>query len=169
MSSPLARWQELAEVLREEFQEQGGMLQLLGLQQQAILARDIEGIEEQNRAVHAQLLETNRLRLRREKLSEELARASGLPPMTPLRELVGEMPGPTQGLFDALLSGAEETVAKVRKKIGQNRLLLARASELDQSVLHRLQPEGRTPTYARNGSLSYRGNAKGLGGIRFTA
>lgn len=156
-------WEALADALRLEFQEYGGVLSLLEDQRQRIIGRNPDEMVASNFHLEEQLAVANQSRLQREELQSRLLQDLGIPADTTLRGLIPAMPPPTRPLFEALIDGAAETALKIQRKTRHNRLLLSRAGDLTEQILLRLQPGSSGRTYTRRGASAFSSSSRSAG------
>lgn len=146
------RWDLLADVLRDEFSEYGGLLALLNEQQQGIVHRNPEWLSERNLVIEQQAVRANEFRIRRERMVRECAIDLGLAPNVPLPQLLRLAPPATIPMFEALMDGCRATAEKVQAKLHSNRALLMRIQNVTQEMLQKLQPASTTNSYNRRGA-----------------
>jgi len=159
----MGRWDELAGALRGELAEYGGLLAMLDEQRDAIVSRQVDRLVEMQAEIEAQSLAARQQRQARDRLAGDLAMRFGGRSDIPLRELLPLMPPSTRPMFEALLDGGSELVEKARDKARRNRVLLSRASEVNEEILRRLQPRSMTKTYNARGTVAVRtGRTGGL-------
>ena len=79
MENPSDLQERLITTLRGELQEYGGLLQLLDMQQAAVLDRKPDEVLELIQKIEAQLTATHACRKLRERTADELATLSGSP------------------------------------------------------------------------------------------
>jgi hypothetical protein len=160
------RWEELADMLRNEFSEYGGLLSLLQEQQQGIVKRDPMWLSERNMQIEQQALRANECRIQRERYVRELCIDMDLPQDTKLVDLLDYVPDMTRAMFEALLQVCKETAEKVKRMLSRNRMLLMRAQGVTQEMIQRIQPLGTTKGYNRQGayfkSMEMRGRGVNL-------
>lgn len=159
----MGRWDELATALRDELAEYGGLLALLDEQRDAILARQIDRLAGMASEVEAQTLAANRHRLARERLGADLAMRFGGRSDLTVKDLIPLMPANCRPLFQALLENGADLIEKTGTKARRNSAMLARASEINEDILRRLQPRSMTKTYNARGTVALRtGRSHGL-------
>lgn len=146
-------WEALVEALREEMQEYGALLNLFDEQQTAILQRLPDVVLTVDGSIHAQLRETRSRRSRREGLVRDTASAMGHAPESSLKTLIECFPENVRPLLKALIEEVNRLITKVKRRAGQNQMLLARSIEVSQEILRRLNPENLTQRYTQNGKL----------------
>lgn len=159
----LGQWDELAEALRDELAEYGGLLSLLDQQRDAIVTRSMDALLEANEQVQEQIAMANQNRLSREQICSRLALEQGIAGDTPITHLIVYMPVHARPMFEALNDEATGLIGKVREKSQRNSALLSRATELNEKVIGIVSPGSTTKTYnARGGvylkSVRSRGN-----------
>ena len=150
-------WEPLAETLRNELQEYGGLYNLLSQQQDRIVDRQTDVVLSLNEEIEAQTRTVAELRGRREELVADLSERAGTSAQGTLRALIPHFPEVVQPLFEALMTDINHMVRRNRQKARQNHLLLSRAMELTEQTLRVLQPENFTRTYQRSGKVSLTG------------
>jgi flagellar biosynthesis/type III secretory pathway chaperone len=147
-------WEPLVETLRNELQEYGGLFNLLGEQQDRIIARQTDAVLTVTDEIETQTRAVAELRGRREELVAELLERAGETRPGTLRMLLPHFPDAVRPLFEALMTDINHMVRRNRQKARQNHLLLSRAMELTEQTLRMLQPENFTRTYQRTGKVS---------------
>jgi len=159
-------WDKLAEMLRTEFSEYGGLLNLLKEQQQGIVKRDPMWLNERNMLVEQQAIKANENRLQRERFVREFCIDLDLPQETKLKDLIECAPDVKKAMFEALLQVCKESTNKVQRMLNRNRMLLMRAQGVTQEMIRRIQPTATTNGYNRKGayfkSLEMRGRGVNL-------
>ena len=146
-------WETLAEALRDELQEYGGLLNILQDQQRAILHRKPDQVLELNGQIERQLRGTRERRKRREALDRELAQFVQRPADSSLRDLIGFFPDAVRPMLLALIEEVNHLLTRTKRRARQNQMLLARSIEVSQEILQKLNPEGLTKTYSPKGQL----------------
>ncbi|MGH8018579.1 MAG: flagellar protein FlgN [Opitutaceae bacterium] len=147
-------WQPLADVLRAELQEYGGLFNLLGSQQDRIMARRNDDVLSLNEEIEAQTNTVSELRARREAMVRELGERVQAARPDRMRDLIPHFPEVARPLAEALITDINHMVRRIRQKARQNHLLLSRAMELTEETLRMLQPENFTRTYERTGKVA---------------
>lgn len=144
----------LANALRKEVQEYGGLLNLFDRQQEAILGRNpdlllaiTDLLEAQAQTIESCCREREcRVRILAEELEE--------PQETSLRELTALCSEPVRLLLGALIDEINSLVARTKHRARQNQMLLARSIDVSQQILQRLNPGGVIKTYSNTGRAS---------------
>lgn len=153
-ATPAFTWEFLAECLREELADYGGLLRLFEEQQLALfnrnaasvlrLATDIE--------VHARALADSRNR--REQAVADFAERHDRPRSTALRALLPLIEADARPLLEALITEVNLLLHRVRRTSRHNHTLLSRAVEMHQETLQQLRPNAFTKTYSPAGRVS---------------
>ena len=149
-----SQWESLAGILRNEFQEYGGVFSLLQDQQKSIFDRNADLLFENNKAIEKQLKTATAMRQQREQKVRELAQQINEEAITTVKELMPFIPKQALPLMEALMNGAADLLKKIQDTTQKNRLLLARANELNDQILRMTRPLSMTKTYTANGNVS---------------
>ena len=157
----LVNWQPLAEALRRELQEYGGLVNLLEEQQRGILGQDPEGLMEKNFTIESQIEATDHLLKEREEMVHEIARESGHDEDSRLSQLLPFFPQVARPLLTALIDECLIIVEKIHRRVRQNQLLLMRAREVNEEIMRVLQPQKINSTYSSQGHLSIKADSQG--------
>ncbi len=147
-------WELIAQSLRDELQEYGGLLGLFEEQQGALFRRDSGGVLASVAAIEAQARSAAIKRARREQLVRDFAAKQGQSTGSTLRSLLGFLPSEVRPMMEALIDEVNRLVHRARRHARQNTLLLQRAIELHQETLRTLRPESFTKTYSARGQVS---------------
>jgi hypothetical protein len=147
-------WTNIADRLRQEVVEYGGLLHLFGQQEQALYGRDADGVLRLSSAIEQQVLSLHDFRLRREEAVAAFATAHGSPANATLRSLLPHFAPEVRPLIEALLNEVNVLIHRVRRISRHNHTLLARAVDTHQQTLRALRPGDFTQTYAPNGRAS---------------
>ncbi|MDI1247721.1 MAG: flagellar protein FlgN [Lacunisphaera sp.] len=147
-------WTIIADRLRQEVVEYGGLLQLFGQQEEALYQRDADGVLRLSSAIEQQVLALHDFRRRREEAVAAFATAHGCPATATLRSLLPQFAPAVRPLIEALLNEVNVLVHRVRRMSRHNHTLLARAVATHQQTLRALRPGDFTQTYAPNGRSS---------------
>ena len=164
----LGKWDELADALRDELAEFGGLLSLLDEQRNAILQRRVEVLMEVNARVQEQAASAEHFRLVREEVAARFARGLGCGPEATVLDLVARFPVEVQGMFRALVDEDAGVADSARKKAQRNAQLLARAGDLNERLLVAMRPQSTTKTYNKRGSI-YVKTDRSVGGLDLSA
>lgn len=144
-------WNAIAESLRAEIAEFGGLLHLFEQQQQALFTRDAGNVLRISTEIEDQVRQLNDARLRREKLVASFALGLGQAATATLRSLFPLIDADARPLLDALINEVNRLVHRVRRLTRQNHTLLARTIESHQEMLRTLRPDTFMQTYTAGG------------------
>lgn len=147
-------WSPIADSLRNEIAEYGGLLHLFEQQQRQLFARDADGVLRLSGEIEAQVRLLHDLRCRREDLVTNFAVENGQPPSVTLRSLLPLFAAEVRPLLEALINEVNLLIHRIRRVSKHNNTLLARAVETHHSVLRQLRPDAFTQTYAPNGRMA---------------
>lgn len=147
-------WETIADLLREELADYGGLLRLFEDQQASLLARDAQAVLRQASAIeeHAHVLAGSRGR--RERAVSALATSLGRPAASTLRSLLPSLEPAAGPLLEALIDEVNRLLHRVRRVSRHNHALLQRTVELHQETLLHLRPQSFTKTYAPDGRVA---------------
>ncbi len=146
-------WEPLANALRDELKEHGGLLNLFDEQQAAILRRDPDVVLAAIDAISAQARAIDFCRKQRESVVKQCAVAENLPEESPLSQLLTCFAEAVRPLLQALIEEVNHLISRTKKRARQNQMLLARSIEVSQQILQRLNPEAVTKTYSPKGRV----------------
>ena len=147
-------WQPIAEALRHEIAEYGGLLNLFEDQQRCIFQRDAEGILAINLGIEAQVSTLQDCRRAREQAVAAFAEARGQARTSTLRSLLPLFLAEVRPLLEALIDQVNVLIHRVRRVSRHNQALLARSIEAQQQLMRTLRPGSFSPTYAPNGRVA---------------
>ncbi len=147
-------WETIADCLRLELADYGGLLHLFEEQQRSLFERRAEDVLELSTAIEAQARELGTNRTRREQLVAEFAIAQGLPSTTTLRALLPMIEADARPLLEALIDEVNHLLHRVRRTSRHNHTLLASAVQVHQESLQQLRPQAFTRTCAPSGRMS---------------
>ena len=147
-------WNHIADRLRQEIAEFGGLLHLFTQQEQALFARDADAVLRLSTGIEQQVLVLQDCRRRREELVTAFATALGHAPACTLRSLLPDFAPEVRPLLEALINEVNVLIHRLRRISRHNHTLLARTVETHQQALRALRPGDFTETYAPNGRAS---------------
>jgi len=147
-------WQKIAECLRAELAEYGGLLALFEDQQKFLFDRDADGVLRLSAAIEAQMQALQGFRQQRENTVADFATARGQSVTSTLRSLLPLIESDARPLIEALIAEVNRLLHRVRRVSRHNHTLLARTVELHQETLRLARPDAFTQTYAPNGRVS---------------
>jgi flagellar biosynthesis/type III secretory pathway chaperone len=149
-----SHWETIADCLRQELADYGGLLHLFDQQQRALLARDADGVLAHVAAIEEQAQALAGCRSRREAAVAAFAVVNNRPATATLRSLLPLVAAEARPLLEALASEVNRLIHRVRQTSRQNHLMLARTVELNQETLQLLRPESFSKTYSPAGRVS---------------
>ncbi|MFI5337159.1 MAG: flagellar protein FlgN [Opitutales bacterium] len=153
-------WNSIADSLRAEIAEYGGLLHLFEQQQQSLFARDPDAVLRFSTEIEAQVRTLHEQRRNREALVAAFATGHDQPASATLRSLLPNFPAAVRPLLEALIAEVNVLIHRVRRVSRHNHLLLARTVEQHQLLLRQLRPDTFTHTYAADGRASVTSNAR---------
>jgi hypothetical protein len=151
MSRP---WEFIAECLRSELADYGGLLHLFESQQRSLFGRDADAVLRCAHEIEQQALAVAGSRCRRERAVAEFAEENGLPSTSTLRSLLPFFEEAARPLLEALIAEVNMLLHRVRRTSRHNHTLLSRAVEVHQETLQQLRPNAFTRTYSPGGRLA---------------
>ncbi len=147
-------WKNIAECLRTEIAEYGGLLRLFEQQQQHLFGREADAVLRLSAAIEAQVARLHDCRMHREQAVVDFAGVHGHPAGATLRSMLPSVDAEARPLLEALINEVNHLIHRTRRVTRHNHALLARAVETHQEFLRVLRPEAFTTTYAANGRMS---------------
>jgi flagellar biosynthesis/type III secretory pathway chaperone len=147
-------WELIAERLRTELADYGGLLHLFEAQQRSLFSRDPESVLRFAMEIEAQARSIAQSRSRREEAVAAFAEENGRPGTSSLRALLPLIESDARPLLEALVSEVNLLLHRVRRVSRHNHTLLARAVEMHQETLEHLRPQSFTRTYSPAGRLA---------------
>jgi flagellar biosynthesis/type III secretory pathway chaperone len=148
--------ENLVGALRKELEQYGEMLALLELQQKKIVARCADEVYQSIAPIKAQAACIQQARAHRQECSGALAQSLGRAKETTFAELVPLLPAECRPLIVALVEENNELLVRVRQRVRQNHLRLARSIELMQGLINSLFPSREPRVYNGRGSTNSR-------------
>jgi hypothetical protein len=147
-------WEFIAECLRAELADYGGLLHLFETQQRSLFDRDAESVLHLANEIEAQARAVAGSRCRREQAVASFAEAHGRPSNTTLRSMLPLIEAEARPLLEALINEVNTLLHRVRRTSRHNHSLLSRAVEFHQDTLQQLRPNAFTKTYSPAGRVS---------------
>ncbi|MEO5958831.1 MAG: flagellar protein FlgN [Opitutaceae bacterium] len=147
-------WEFIAECLRAELADYGGLLHLFESQQASLFNRDADRVLELANEIEAQSRSVAGSRCNREQAVAAFAEAHGRPSTTTLRAMLPQIEADARPLLEALMNEVNALLHRVRRTSRHNHSLLSRAVEVHQETLQALRPHSFTKTYSPAGRLS---------------
>lgn len=151
------RWETIADALRAELAEYGGLLNRFEAQQESLLARDSAVVLQLSTEIEGQTRVAADRREQRERLVVAFARQHDRPANSTLRSLLPLIDDVARPLLEALIAEVNVLLHRVRRANRHNHALLSRTVELHQEMLQHLRPAAFTKTYAPDGRVSVAG------------
>lgn len=146
-------WEAIADILRQELQEHGGMVNLLNDQRRLILERNSVSLQEIAQQIEVQIRVNRCLKERRILMARQLATQMGIDTTGALSELVAHLPIETRGLFEALIEELRSMIVLVQRRAQVNHGMLKGALEIVEETAKMIRPHSIVPTYDRQGSV----------------
>ena len=147
-------WEMVADSLREEVEEYGGLLRLFEEQQECVFNRDPERLLQLIDVIKRATERAEDVRHRRESCVRSFASDLGRAADSTLRSLLPCIDDPARPLLQALIDEVNRLIHRVRRITRQNHLLLSRTLELQQGLLRQFYPGAFTSTYSSHGRVS---------------
>jgi flagellar biosynthesis/type III secretory pathway chaperone len=147
-------WELVAECLRDEVQEYGGLLRLFEEQQECVFKRTPSHLLELIETIKDATQRAEDARRRREECVRAFATGLGRTADVTLRSLLPSVDDEAQPLLQALIDEVNRLIHRVRRITRQNHLLLSRTVQLHQGLLRQFYPGAFTPTYSARGRVS---------------
>lgn len=151
MSTP---WEQIADSLRTELADYGGLLHLFEEQQRCLLERSAVEVLEVTVSIEGQARDLAVNRSKRERLVAEFAVEQGLPSTTSLRSILPRIEPDARPLLEALIDEVNRLLHRVRRTSRHNHTLLASAVQVHQETLQQLRPQAFTRTYVPSGRMA---------------
>jgi flagellar biosynthesis/type III secretory pathway chaperone len=147
-------WEFIAECLRAELADYGGLLHLFEEQQRGLFNRDANTVLRLGTEIEQQARAIADSRTRREQAVAEFAEKNQRPTSSSLRSLLPLIEADARPLLEALITEVNLLLHRVRRTSRHNHSLLSRAVELQQETLQQLRPNAFTKTYSPGGRVS---------------
>jgi flagellar biosynthesis/type III secretory pathway chaperone len=150
----MSNWEFIAECLRAELADYGGLLHLFEAQQRALFERDADRVLDFANEIEQQARAVGESRCRREQAVAALAERHGRPATSTLRSLLPGIEAAARPLLEALINEVNTLLHRVRRTSRHNHTLLSRTLELHQETLQQLRPHAFTKTYSPAGRVA---------------
>ncbi|MDB6094006.1 MAG: hypothetical protein JWM32_1568 [Verrucomicrobia bacterium] len=147
-------WQFIAECLRHELADYGGLLHLFEHQQRSLFERDPQAVMTVGATIEGQARSIAVCRLRREQAVADFAEQNQRPRNSTLRALLPLIEADARPLLEALIDEVNSLLHRVRRVSRHNHTLLTKAIDVHQEVLQQLRPNAFTKTYSPAGMVS---------------
>jgi flagellar biosynthesis/type III secretory pathway chaperone len=152
--STSASWQKIAECLRTELAEYGGLLGLFEAQQKFLFERDANEVLSLSATIEHRMQRLQECRQEREGVVAAFATAHAQPANATLRSLLPCVEAAARPLVEALIGEVNRLLHRVRRTSRQNHAYLSRTVVLHQELLQELRPNAFTRTYSPAGRVS---------------
>ena len=149
-----SHWELIAESLRAELADYGGLLHLFEQQQRSLFARDADAVLSVGIAIESQARTLSTCRSRREEIVASFALRNNRPANSTLRSLLTFIDLDARPLIEALIDEVNHLVHRMRRTSSHNHTLLTRVVEVHQETLAHLRPHSFTKTYSPGGRVS---------------
>lgn len=149
-----AHWELIAEALRTELADYGGLLGLFEQQQRSLFARDAESVLTVGLAIETQARTLSACRRRREEIVASFALRHDRPANSTLRSLLPLIDAAARPLIEALIDEVNRLLHRMRRTSSHNHTLLTRVVEVHQETLAHLRPHAFTKTYSNGGRVA---------------
>lgn len=147
-------WEFIAECLRTELADYGGLLSLFEAQQRALFDRDANTVLHYAGEIENHARALSQSRTRREQAVASFAVENDQPSTASLRSLIPFIEADARPLIEALINEVNTLLHRVRRTSRHNHSLLSRAVEVHQETLSHLRPNSFTKTYSPGGRVS---------------
>jgi flagellar biosynthesis/type III secretory pathway chaperone len=147
-------WDSIADCLRAEIAEYGGLLHLFEETQRCLFERDAEGVLRFSQEIEHVTRTLGNCRIQREKTVADFALANDRPANTTLRSMLPLVEPDAQPLIEALINEVNTLLHRVRRISRHNHMLLSRTVQMHQETLQQLRPHSFTKTYTPAGRVS---------------
>lgn len=147
-------WEFIAECLRTELADYGGLLHLFEAQQRALFDRDASAVLQLATEIENHARALSQSRSRREQAVAAFATENDRAANSSLRSLIPLIEADAQPLIEALIGEVNALLHRVRRTSRHNHSLLTRAVEVHQETLSHLRPNSFTKTYSPGGRVS---------------
>jgi flagellar biosynthesis/type III secretory pathway chaperone len=147
-------WEFIAECLRAELADYGGLLALFEAQQRSLFDRDATTVLHLANEIENQARAVAGSRSRREQAVAAFATAQGRPATTTLRAMLLLIDADARPLLEALINEVNTLLHRVRRTSRHNHTLLSRTLEIHQETLQQLRPNAFTKTYSPGGRVA---------------
>ncbi len=144
----------LIDSLREELTQYGELMALLEGQQQQILNRRADEVQETAAQIQNQTHHLEELKAHREKARRALYEELRLPADASLGQSFDRLPVEYRPLLQALVDDNRLSITRIRKLARQNHLLLNRSLSTVQQLVNSLYDDGKPSLYGEDGRYS---------------
>ena len=149
-----SHWELIAESLRAELADYGGLLHLFEQQQRSLFAREADAVLTVSLAIETQARALSACRCRREEIVSSFALRNDRPANSTLRSLLPFIAEEARPLIQALIDEVNRLLHRLRRTSSHNHTLLSRVVEVHRETLAHLRPQTFTKTYSDGGRIS---------------
>jgi hypothetical protein len=150
----MTHWETIAECLRAEIADYGGLLYLFEETQRHLFERDPDNVLRVTHEIEQASRSVEACRTRREEAVAAFARANGRPEATTLRAMLPLVEADARPLIEALVNEVNTVVHRVRRISRHNHMILSRTVQLHQETLQQLRPQAFTRMYSPAGRIA---------------
>ena len=143
----------LVERLRDELKQYGELLALLDRQQELVLLRDAEGIQDTAKQIDHQASVLEEIKVARGEMQAQLSKTLGLASEMTFEELTPRLPLDYQPLVKALVEDNNGSVQRIARLARQNHMLLSRSIEMMGGLLRSVCPDQTPNVYNGRGAM----------------
>ena len=147
-------WEFIAECLRTELADYGGLLHLFEAQQGCLFGRDPQSVLRFATEIEAQARAAADSRERRAQSVATFAAQNNRPANSTLRSLLPLIETDARPLIEALIAEVNLLLHRVRRTCRHNHTLLKRAVEMHQETMQHLRPNAFMKTYSPAGRVA---------------
>ncbi len=147
-------WEYIADCLRGELADYGGLLHLFEAQQTALFDRDASVVLQLANEIENHSHALAQSRAAREQAVAAFAVENDQPATSSLRSLLPFIESDARPLLEALINEVNGLLHRVRRTSRHNHSLLTRTVETHQETLSLLRPNSFTKTYSPGGRVS---------------
>lgn len=147
-------WEFMAECLRTELADYGGLLHLFEAQQSSLFGRDPQAVLRFATEIEAQARVAADSRERRAQAVATFATAHSRPANSTVRSLLPLVTSDARPLIEALIAEVNLLLHRVRRTCRHNHMLLSRAVAMHQETMQHLRPNAFMKTYSPAGRLA---------------
>ncbi|MEC8929462.1 MAG: flagellar protein FlgN [Verrucomicrobiota bacterium] len=145
---------QLIEALREELTQYGELLALMQEQQELIIDRQPQELDDNVSRVNAQMEKIANARDARHAGRTAVTGVIGAPDDITFHEMTDQLPEEYRPLLVALMEEINMLLKHIQKWLRQNHLLLQRSLELMGRLFQGVFPQTKPKTYSRTGYIS---------------
>ena len=148
------QWEFIAECLRAELADYGGLLHLFEAQQRSLFDRDADAVMRLASEIENQARCVAESRCRREQAVAAFAEEHSRPTTSSLRSMLPLIEADARPLLEALINEVNLLLHRVRRTSRHNHSMLARLVDMHRDTMQQLRPHAFTKTYSPAGRVS---------------